>query len=45
VRVGVGRDCKRVTISPEGSRSLIIGFQIEYKLITTDLPSPFLLSL
>jgi hypothetical protein len=39
--VGDGRDCKYIAISPEGSRSLIIGFQIEYKLIATSLPSPF----
>jgi hypothetical protein len=39
--VGDSRDCKRVTILPEGSRSLIIGFRIEYKLIAISLFSLF----
>jgi hypothetical protein len=39
--VGDDRDYKHITISPEGSRSLIIEFRIEYKLIVISLSSPF----
>jgi hypothetical protein len=35
------RDCKYIAISLEGSRSLIIGFRIKYKLIAISLSSPF----
>jgi hypothetical protein len=35
------RDYKYIAISLEDSRSLIIGFQIEYKLITISLLSSF----
>jgi hypothetical protein len=35
------KDYKYIAILPEDSRSLIIGFQIEYKLIAISLPSPF----
>jgi hypothetical protein len=39
--IGDSRDYKYIAILPEGSRSLIIEFQIEYKLIVISLSFSF----